>query len=66
MGGVLLDPGDAFSDVSASCFGGSSQRKRGSEIDQLRRPAGARIRGSPRPQIARFRADAEIFDFRRH
>ena len=63
--GGLLDPGGAFPYVSVVCCGEGSRRKRGPKIDQLRRPAGVRVQESPRPQIARFRADAKICDFRR-
>ena len=59
-GGGLLDSGGAFSDVSAKCLLAGFRRTRGPEIDRLRRPAGVRIRESPRPQIARFRADARF------
>ena len=64
-GGGLLDFGGAFSDVSAVCLGKSSRRKLIPEPDRLRRPAGVRVREPPRPQVARFRADAGICDFRR-
>ena len=66
MGGGLLDSGGAYSDVSVARFRGGFRRKRGPKIDRLRRPAGVRIRESPRPQIARFRADAKICDSRGH
>ena len=61
-----MDPGGAFPDVSVARFTGGHRRRRGPEIDQLRRPAGARVLEPPRPQVARFRADAKICDFRRH
>ena len=41
--GGLLDPGGAFSDVSVARFGEGSKRKRGPEIDRLRRPLGVRV-----------------------
>ena len=41
-------------------------KKRGPGTGRFRRPAGVRARESPRPQIARFRADAKICDVRRH
>ena len=65
-GGWLLDSGGAFSDVSDACFRGGFRRKLGPEIGRLRRPAGARIWESPRPQTARFRAGANICEFRGH
>ena len=65
-GGGLLDSGGAFAGVSVARFREGFRRKRGPETDHLRRPEGARIRGSPRPHVARFRADATICDFRRH
>ena len=40
--GGLLGCGGAFSDVSVACLGEGSRRKRGPEIDQLRRSARAR------------------------
>ena len=61
-----MDSGGAFLGVSVARIRGGFRRKKGPEIDQLRRPAGARIRESPRPQIARFRADAKICDSRGH
>ena len=66
MGGGPLDSSGAFSGVSVARFRGGFWRKRGPEIDHLRRPAGARVLGSPRPQIARFRAGAKICNFLRH
>ena len=62
----LLDSVGASPVVSAARFIVGVRRKRGPEIDKLRRPAGVRVREPPRPQIARFRADAKICDFRRH
>ena len=41
-------------------------KKRGPGTGRFRRPAGVRARESPRPQTARFRADAKICDVRRH
>ena len=42
-GGGLLDSGGAFSDVSVACLLAGFRRKRGPEIDRLRRPAGGRV-----------------------
>ena len=39
----VMDSGDAFFGVSAARFRGGFRRKQSPEIDQLRRPAGARI-----------------------
>ena len=64
-GSRLLDFGGAFSHVFVACRGDGFRRGRGPEIDQLGRPAGARVRESPRPQIAGFRDDAKICDIRR-
>ena len=43
MGGGLSDSGGARSDVSVACFIGGLRRTQGPEIDQLRRPARARV-----------------------
>ena len=65
-GVALLDSGGAYSDVPVACFRVGFWRRRGQEIDQWRRPAEGCVSESPRPHIARFRADAKIWDSRRH